>query len=54
LVKIILTVSENYLKVYYDGQHSVHFCELCSVYFASRGKMTAEVIFPLAEHDWLK
>jgi len=26
LVKIILTVSENYPKVYYDGQHSLHFC----------------------------
>ena len=26
LVKIILTISENYPKVYYDGQHSLHFC----------------------------
>jgi len=26
LVKIILSVSENYPKVYYNGQHSLHFC----------------------------
>jgi len=49
-VKIILFVSENYPKVYYDAQHTY----LCSVYFASWGKITAEVILPLAEHDWLK
>jgi len=30
-VKIILFVSENYPKVYYDAQHTY----LCSVYFAS-------------------
>jgi len=36
--------------VYYDAQHTF----LCSVYFASRGKITDEVILPLAEHDWLK
>jgi len=26
LVQIILTVSENYPKVYYGGKHSLHFC----------------------------
>ena len=46
LVKIILYVSE----VYYDVQHTF----LCSVYFASWDKITAEVVLPLAEHDWLK
>ena len=46
LIKSILSVSENYPKVYYDAQHTF----LCSVYFASRDK----VIFPLAEHDCLK
>jgi len=30
LVKIILSVSQNYPKVYYDAQHTF----LCSVYFA--------------------
>ena len=50
MVKIILSVSENYLKVYYDAQHPF----LCSVYFASWGKITADVILPLAEDDWLK
>jgi len=52
LVKIIglLSVSENYPKVYYDAQHTF----LCSVYFASWGKITDEVILPLAEQDWLK
>jgi len=50
LDKIILSISENYPKVYYDAQHTF----LCSVYFALGGKITAEVVFPLAEHDWLK
>ena len=48
LVKIILSVSENYPKVYYDAQHAV----LCSVYSALWGKIT--VISPLAVHDWLQ
>jgi len=26
LVEIILSESENYPKVYYDAQHSLHFC----------------------------
>jgi len=38
LVKIILSVSEIYLKVYYDAQHT--FCVVS--------------ILPLAEHDLLK
>jgi len=50
LVKIILSVSENYPKVYYDAQYTF----LRSVYFALWGKITAEVILPLAEPDWLK
>jgi len=48
LVEIILPVSENYLKVYYDAQYTF----LCFVYFASWGKITPKVIS--AEHDWLK
>ena len=28
LVEIILSVSENYPKVCYDAQHTVHFCAL--------------------------
>jgi len=32
--------------------HNIH-C-LCSVYIAFGGKIIAEVILPLAEHDWLK
>jgi len=32
LVEIILSVSENYPKVYYDAQHTF----LCFVYFAMR------------------
>ena len=31
---------------------NIHF--LCSVYFALQGKINAQVILPLAEHDWLK
>ena len=50
LVEIILSVSENYPKVYYDAQHTF----LCFVYFASWGKITSGVILPSAEHDWLK
>ena len=49
LVKIIPSVSENYPIVYYDAQHTF----LCSVYFAFWGKITGEVILPLAEHDRL-
>ena len=49
-VKIILSVSENCLKVYCDAQYAF----LCCVYFASWGKITAGSILPLAKHDWLK
>jgi len=41
-VEIILSVSENYPKVYYDAQHIF----LCLVYFASRGKITLESFCP--------
>jgi len=50
LVEIILFVSENYPKVYCDAQHAF----MCCVYFALRGKITAGVILPIAENDWLK
>jgi len=50
LVKIILSVGENYSEVYYDAQHIF----LCSFHFALWGKIPAEVILPLADHDWLK
>jgi len=55
LVQIILSISENYPKVYYDAQHMF----LCCVYFALRlfclvRQNNAGVILPLAEHDWLK
>jgi len=50
LVKIILSVSNNYTKVHYDAQHTFLRC----VYFALLATITAEVILPLAEHDWLK
>jgi len=50
LVEIILSISENYRKVYYDAQHTF----LCFVYFASWGKIASGVILPSAEHDWLK
>jgi len=50
LVEIILSVSKNYPKVCYDAQHTF----LCCVYLALLGKITAETILPLAEHDWLK
>jgi len=49
-VEIILSVSENYPKVYCDAQHTF----LCCVYFASWGKITAGAILPLAKHNWLK
>jgi len=49
-VDIILSVSENYPKVYCDAQRIF----LCCVYFASWGKITAGAILPLAKHDWLK
>ena len=39
LVEIILSVSENYPKVYYDAQHTFS----CFVYFASWGKITLEL-----------
>jgi len=48
LVKIILSGSEKYPKVYYDAQHTV----LCCVYFALWGKIIAEFMLPLADHDW--
>ena len=48
LVETILTVSDNYPKVYCDAQHTF----LCCVCFASWGKITAGVILPLTEHDW--
>ena len=50
LVKIILSVSEDYPELYYDAQHTF----LCSVYFALWGKITVEVVLPVAEHDWLQ
>ena len=40
LVEIILSISENYPKVYCDAQHTL----LCCVYFALLGKITAGVI----------
>ena len=49
-LRIMLSVSKNYPKVYYDAQHTV----LYSVYFALWSKITTEVILPLAEHDWLQ
>jgi len=45
LLEVILSVYENYPKVYYDAQHIF----LCFVYFASRGKITSGVILPSAE-----
>jgi len=50
LVEIMLSVSENYPKVYCDAQYTF----LCCVYFALSGKITAGAILPSAEHDWLK
>ena len=48
LVEIILSVSENYPKVYCDAQHTF----LCCVYFASWGKITAGAILPLDTIGW--
>jgi len=42
LVEIILSISEYYLKVYYDVGYNIHICVVFGV------------ILPLAEHDWLK
>jgi len=50
LVKIILSVSENYPSVYYDAQH--YFC-IVSI-LPHGAQLSAEVILPLAEHGWLK
>jgi len=50
LVEIILSISENYPKVFCVAQHTFLYC----VYFALLGKLTAGAILPLAEHDWLK
>ena len=50
LVEIILSTSETCPKVCYDAQHIF----LCCVCVAFLGKITTEVILPLAEHNWLK
>ena len=50
LLKIILSITEHYPKVYCVAQH-IFFG---SVYFALLGKITAGALLPLAEHDWLK
>jgi len=50
LVEILLSVSENYPKVYCVAQHT----HLCCVYFALLGKITFGAILPLVQHDWLK
>jgi len=42
LIEIIISVSENYPKVYYDAQHTF----LCFVNFASWGKITLELFCP--------
>ena len=44
LVKIILSVSENYPSVYYDAQH--YFC-IVSI-LPHGAQLSAEVILPLA------
>jgi len=44
LVEIILSVSDNYPKVYCDVRHTFLCC----------AKITSGAIFPLAKHDWLK
>jgi len=49
LVETILPVSENYLKVCCDAQHT--FFVLCL--FCLTKQKTARVILPLAELDWL-
>jgi len=48
LIKVILSVSENYPKVYYDAQHTF----LCSVYFASQGKITSVGMHALLSWPW--
>jgi len=50
LVKIIVSASENYLKVFYAAKHIF----LCFVYFASSGKITCGFVLLSAEHDLLK
>ena len=50
LFEIILSVSENYLKVYCVAQHTSLSC----IYFALCGKITAGAILPSAEHNSLK
>jgi len=50
LIEIILSVSEDYPKVFCVAQHTF----LCCVYFALLGKITAGATLPFAEHDWLK
>ena len=50
LVEIILSISKNYPKCV--TMHKITF--LYSVCFALCGKITAEYVLPLAEHDWLK
>jgi len=46
LFKIMLSVSENYPEVYYHAQHTFFVVSILP--------HAAEVILPLAEHDWLK
>jgi len=50
LIEIVLSLCKNYLKAYYDTQDTF----VCCVVFASLGKITAGVILPSAEYDWLK
>jgi len=57
VVEIILSRSENYPKMYYETQHTLLCCvyAVCCVDFCTLlGKITAVVILPLAEHEWLK
>jgi len=44
LVEIVLSLSENYSKAYYEAQHTF----FCCVYFALLSKITAGVVLPLA------
>jgi len=48
LVEIILSVSENYPKVYYDAQH---IFLLCCVYFALLGKITTGGILTIGDKN---
>jgi len=50
LIEIILSVSENYPKVFCATQHTFLYC----VYFALLGKITAGATLLFAEHNWLK